>query len=143
MNQLTAAGLILAVVFAATFIAELYIDKYFDWSDRRRYRRKTDPRNIEKNSQDLLEKELQEFLLEYEMEKRKNHEASLRNELDRRARQKMNHPSNWKKQNTLNNETREILAKLTNPREEDGPRRDRKDFFPHRHDRNEDYWGGE
>lgn len=99
------------------------------WSaaERRSYRRHTHPRNIEKTSQDLLEQELQQFLLEEEIKER--------------ARNRMEHPSNYSKKvgGGLDGGTKEILANLTNPRE-----RQAKMFQkPSRHDRNNQYWWGE
>lgn len=145
MNGLLTAGIILTAVLAATIIGDLSVERYYRWLDRRNYRRETHPRNIEKNSQDLLEEELQKYLLDIELERRAKNQINLREELEARARHKMNHPSNWKKTRNLDDETKEILAKLANPKE-DGPRPDtdkNKNFFPHRHDRNENYWLGE
>lgn len=145
MNELLVPGIILAAAAAIAIIGDLLVDAYYDWDDRRKYRRATNPRNIEKNSQDMLEKELQLFLLEHEIEKRNRNQINLREELEERARNKMNHPSNWKKTRSLDDETKEILAKLSNPKE-DGPQQEagkNKNFFPYRNGSKENYWLGE
>jgi hypothetical protein len=77
--------------------------------DRRIYKRRSHPKNIEKSIQDLLELELQEFLLEEEVKEK--------------ARNREQHPTAYLRKvgGTLDRETQEILAKLANDRQ--GPRR--------------------
>lgn len=127
MNGILTFGVLLAAMAAVVIFAEFLIDVYYSWTDRRDYRRRTHPRNIEKNSQDLLEQELQQFLLEEEIKER--------------ARNRMEHPSNYSKKvgGGLDGSTKEILANLTNPRE----RQSRMFEKPSRHDRNNQYWWGE
>lgn len=103
MTSLITFGILLAAMAAIVIFADYFIDAWYDRMDRRSYRRRSNPRNIEKNSQDLLELELQQFLLEEEIKER--------------ARNRMEHPSNYSKTvgGGLDGSTREILAKLTNP----------------------------
>jgi hypothetical protein len=77
--------------------------------DRRIYKRRSHPKNIEKSIQDLLELELQEFLLEEEVKEK--------------ARNREQHPTAYLRKigGTLDRETQEILAKIANDRQ--GPRR--------------------
>jgi hypothetical protein len=127
MSELTMFGIILAAIAPIVIFADYLIDAWYDAVDRAKYRRASNPRNIEKNAQDLLELELQQFLLEEETKEK--------------TRNRMDHPTNYSK-NTgggLDGETREILAKLTNPRE----RQER--IFPQQNssDKNTNYWGSE
>lgn len=103
MSQLATFGIILGTMALIVFFAEYFIDVWYDAIDRRKYRRDSNPLNIEKNTQDLLELELQQFLLE--------------EELKEKAKRRMEHPSSYSKNigGGLDSETREILAKLTNP----------------------------
>lgn len=127
MTSLITFGIILAAMAAIVIFADYFIDAWHGRMDRRSYRRRSNPRNIEKNSQDLLELELQQFLLEEEIKER--------------ARNRMEHPSNYSKKvgGGLDGSTKEILANLTNPRE----RQSRMFEKPSRHDRNNQYWWGE
>ncbi len=77
--------------------------------DRRIYKRRSHPKNIEKSIQDLLELELQEFLREEEVKEK--------------ARNREQHPTAYLRKigGTLDRETQEILAKIANDRQ--GPRR--------------------
>ena len=126
MSQNATFGIILIAMAVITIFADYLIDAWYDVVDRAKYRRASNPQNIEKNTQDLLELELQQFLLEEEMKEK--------------ARNRMDHPANSSK-NTgggLDGETREILAKLTNPREQ----RQGK-IFPQQNGSDKNYWGGE
>lgn len=130
---LTAAAVatIIAFIAAMAGVAGRYMERF-------KYRTLTNPRNIEKNAQDLLELELQQFLLEEEIKER--------------ARNRMEHPSNYSKAvgGGLDGETKEILAKLSDPRAAQRKAQLRQEaesskFLPRRgrDDRNKDYWGGE
>jgi hypothetical protein len=124
-KNLTFAIIIASIAVVAIF-ADFLIDAWFNAVDRAKYRRASNPQNIEKNTQDLLELELQQFLLEEEMKEK--------------ARNRMDHPANSSK-NTgggLDGETREILAKLTKPQRQER-------IFPqqNRGKKNKNYWGGE
>lgn len=127
MTSLITFGILLAAMAAIVIFADYFIDAWYDRMDRRSYRRRSNPRNIEKNSQDLLEQELRQFLLEEEIKER--------------ARNRMEHPSNYSKKvgGGLDGSTKEILANLTNPRE----RQSRMFEKQSRHDRNNQYWWGE
>lgn len=127
MNGILTFGALLVAMAAVVIFAEFLIDVYYNWTDRRDYRRRTNPRNIEKNAQDLLERELQQFLLEEEIKEK--------------ARNRMEHPSNYSKKvgGGLDGGTKEIIANLTNPRE----RQSKMFQKPSRHDRNNQYWWGE
>jgi hypothetical protein len=126
MSQLTTSGIILAAAAVIVIFADYLIDAWYDAVDRAKYRRASNPRNIEKNAQDLLELELQQFLLE--------------EELKEKARNRMNHPTNSSKNTSggLDGETREILAKLTKPQRQGR-------IFPqqNRSRKNKNYWGSE
>lgn len=120
--------LIVAAMAAVVLFSEFFIDAYCSWMDRRDYRRRTNPRNIEKNAQDLLELELQQFLLE--------------EELKEKARNRMEHPSNYSKTygGGLDTGTIEILAKLTNPKNNNQAR-----MFPSgkSQNTNQKWWGND
>lgn len=105
MNGILTFGALVAAMAAIVLFSEFFIDVYCSWMDRRDYRRRTNPRNIEKNAQDLLELELQQFLLEEEIKEK--------------ARNRMEHPSAYSKSvgGGLDGETREIIAKINSPRE--------------------------
>jgi hypothetical protein len=126
MNQLTTFGIILAAVAAITIFADYLIDAWFDAVDRAKYRRASNPQNIEKNTQDLLELELQQFLLEEEIKEK--------------ARNRMEHPTSYSKTigGSLDGETKEILARLTKPQRQGR-------IFPRQNssDKNANYWGSE
>ncbi len=103
MNGILKFGALLAAIAVVVVFAEFLIDACSGRMDRRSYRRRSNPQNIEKNSQDLLELELQQFLLEEEIKER--------------AKNRMEHPSNYSKTvgGGLDGGMREILAKITNP----------------------------
>lgn len=103
MNDFYTFLLVVAAMAAIAIFGEYIIDAWYDGVDRRNYRRASHPLNIEKNAQDLLELELQQFLLEEEIKEK--------------AKSRMEHPSTYSKTmgGGLDKETREILAKLTNP----------------------------
>lgn len=126
MSQILTFGIIVAAMAAVVIFADIFIDAWYDAVDRAKYRRDSNPRNIEKNTQDLLELELQQFLLE--------------EELKEKARNRMEHPSNYSKTmgGGLDGETREILAKLTKPQRQGR-------IFPqqNRSNKNKNYWGSE
>jgi hypothetical protein len=114
MNLILTFGALLAAMAAMTIFA----DSLSRWNERRQYRRATHPRNIEKTANHLLELELQQLLLEEEIKEK--------------ARNRMEHPSSYSKTvgGGLDGKTKEILAKLTDPR-------------PARRDRNNQFWWGE
>jgi len=130
---LTAAAVATIIVFIAAMagVAGRYLERF-------KYRTLTNPRNIEKNAQTLLELELQQFLLEEEIKEK--------------ARNRMEHPSNYSKTvgGGLDGETKEILAKLSDPRAAQRQAQLQQEaasskFLP-RHSskkKNKDYWGGE
>ena len=126
MSQFLTFGIILAAMAAIVIFADYFIDAWYDAVDRARYRRDSNPRNIEKNTQDLLELELQQFLLEEEIKEK--------------ARNRMEHPTSYSKTmgGSLDGETREILAKLTKPQRQGR-------IFPQQNgsDKNANYWGSE
>lgn len=105
MNLVLTFGALLAAMAAILVFADYFADIWSAWSGRRQYRRATHPRNIEKAANHLLELELQQMLLEEEIKEK--------------ARNRMEHPSNYSKTvgGGLDGSTREILAKLTDPRE--------------------------
>ena len=125
MSQFLTFGIILAAMAAITIFADYFIDAWFDAVDRAKYRRASNPRNIEKNTQDLLELELQQFLLEEEIKEK--------------ARNRMEHPTNYSKTvgGSLDGETREILAKITKPQRRQGK------IFPQQNGSDKNYWGSE
>jgi hypothetical protein len=125
MSQFLTFGIILAAMAAITIFADYFIDAWFDAVDRAKYRRASNPRNIEKNTQDLLELELQQFLLEEEIKEK--------------ARNRMEHPTNYSKTvgAGLDGETREILAKITKPQRRQGK------IFPQQNGSDKNYWGSE
>ena len=126
MSYFLTFGIIMAAVAAIVIFADYCIDAWYDAVDRAQYRRTSNPRNIEKNTQDLLELELQQFLLEEEIKEK--------------ARNRMEHPTNYSKTmgGGLDGETREILAKLTKPQRQGR-------IFPKQSgsDKNTNYWGSE
>ena len=126
MSYFLTFGIIMAAVAAIVIFADYCIDAWYDAVDRAQYRRTSNPRNIEKNTQDLLELELQQFLLEEEIKEK--------------ARNRMEHPTNYSKTmgGGLDGETREILAKLTKPQRQGR-------IFPKQNgsDKNANYWGSE
>lgn len=126
MSQFLIFGIIWAAVAAIVIFADYLIDAWYDAVDRTQYRRASNPRNIEKNTQDLLELELQQFLLEEDIKEK--------------ARNRMEHPTNYSKTmgGGLDGETREILAKLTKPQRQGR-------IFPKQNgsDKNANYWGSE
>jgi hypothetical protein len=124
MSQFLTFGIILAAVAAITIFADYSIDAWFDFKDRAKYRRASNPQNIEKNTQDLLELELQQFLLEEEIKEK--------------ARNRMEHPTNYSKTvgGGLDGETREILAKITKPQRQGK-------IFPQQNGSDKNYWGSE
>ena len=105
MNGILTVGALLVAMAVVVLFSEFLIDVYCSWMDRRDYRRRTDPRNIEKNAQDLLELELQQFLLEEEIKEK--------------ARNRMEHPTAYSKTfgGGLDGNTKDILAKLTKPQD--------------------------
>ena len=88
--------------------------------NRRIYKRRAHPKNIEKSIQDLLELELQEFLLEEEVKEK--------------ARNREQHPTAYLRKlgGSLDKETQEILSRVTSERQ--GPRR---------RSRGRQFWWGE
>lgn len=126
MSQFLTFGIILAAIPVIVIFADYLIDAWYDAVDRAQYRRASNPRNIEKNTQDLLELELQQFLLEEDIKEK--------------ARNRMEHPTNYSKTmgGGLDGETREILAKLTKPQRQGR-------IFPKQNgsDKNANYWGSE
>lgn len=126
MSQFLTFGIILAAMAAIVIFADYFIDAWYDAVDRAQYRRASNPRNIEKNTQDLLELELQQFLLEEDIKEK--------------ARNRMEHPTNYSKTmgGGLDGETKEILAKLTKPQRQGR-------IFPQQNgsDKNANYWGSE
>jgi hypothetical protein len=124
MSQLTTFGIILAAMTAIVIFADYFIDAWYDAVDRAKYRRASNPQNIEKNTQDLLELELQQFLLEEEIKEK--------------ARNRMEHPTNYSKTvgGGLDGETREILAKITKPQRQGK-------IFPQQKGSDKNYWGSE
>lgn len=126
MSEIATFGIILAAIPAIVIFADYCIDAWYDAVDRAKYRRDSNPRNIEKNTQDLLELELQQFLLEEDIKEK--------------ARNRMEHPTNYSKTmgGGLDGETREILAKLTKPQRQGR-------IFPKQSgsDKNKNYWGSE
>ena len=125
MSQLTTFGIILAAMTAIVIFADYFVDAWYDAVDRAKYRRASNPQNIEKNTQDLLELELQQFLLEEEIKEK--------------ARNRMEHPTNYSKTvgGSLDGETREILAKITKPQRRQGK------IFPQQNGSDKNYWGSE
>jgi hypothetical protein len=124
MSQFLTFGIILAAMAAITIFADYFIDAWYDAVDRAKYRRASNPQNIEKNTQDLLELELQQFLLEEEIKEK--------------ARNRMEHPTNYSKTvgGSLDGETREILAKITKPQRQGK-------IFPQQNGSDKNYWGSE
>ncbi len=137
MNTFSAIGITILAVAIISIISDYLVDAWFDFKERAKYRRQTNPRNIEKSTQDLLELELQQFLLEEEIKEK--------------AKRRMQHPSSYSKTvgGGLDGETREILAKLTDPREAQRRVQQQDDKIqnlfkrPSRGDRNDQYWWGE
>jgi hypothetical protein len=125
MSHFLTFGIILAAMAAITIFADYFIDAWYDAVDRAKYRRASNPQNIEKNTQDLLELELQQFLLEEEIKEK--------------ARNRMEHPTNYSKTvgGSLDGETREILAKITKPQRRQGK------IFPQQNGSDKNYWGSE
>lgn len=107
-----AASTTLSVVFIT--ITGYAINRFNRFS----YSRATHPRNIEKNSQEMMEHELQQLLLE--------------ERIKQRLESQRQHPASLMKPDyvKLDDETKEILAKLANQR-------------PSRRDRNNKFWWGE
>jgi len=124
MSELATFGIILTAMAAIVIFADYFIDAWYDAVDRAKYRRASNPKNIEKNTQDLLELELQQFLLEEEIKEK--------------ARNRMEHPANYSKTvgGGLDGETREILAKITKPQRQGK-------IFPQQNGSDKNYWGSE
>jgi len=124
MSHFLTFGIILAAMAAIIIFADYFIDAWYDAVDRAQYRRASNPQNIEKNTQDLLELELQQFLLEEEIKEK--------------ARNRMEHPTNYSKTvgGGLDGETKEILAKLTKPQRQGK-------IFPQQNGSDKNYWGSE
>jgi hypothetical protein len=100
MNTFSIAGIIILAVAILTIICDNMVDAWFDFKDRAKYRRQMNPQNIEKSSQELLDLELRQLL----------HEEKIKE----RTKSISQHPSTYRKPSGgLNNETKEILAKLT------------------------------
>jgi hypothetical protein len=100
MNQLTTSGIILAAVAAITIFADYCIDAWFDFKDRAKYRRQINPENIEISVHELLDIELRQLLREEKIKEK--------------TKAMGQHPSTYRKPSAdLNNETKEILTRLT------------------------------
>lgn len=134
--QITA---LLVAVSVFSIITDVYLESWYSrWQQRRNYRRAVHPDKIEKNSQEQLELELQEFLLDEEAKEK--------------IKSRLAHPASYKVETRgLDGSTRDILANLTNP-EELRRRNDQQKawkttnvIYPNnsRKDRNDNYWAGE
>lgn len=101
MSQNAKFGIILVTMAAVAIFADRLIDAWFNAIDRRDYRRRTNPQNIEKTIQEILELELQQMLAE---ENSKKNEELPRPGPDVRSFKKLNDETS----STLSNISKKI-----------------------------------